>query len=697
MGTLLITKLVIATLVVPGLAKAGSGAEYQVGVGIADMTGPCADIGFMGYADIGQKGGGIHLRQFSRAFIFVRGDARAVLVTADIHSIDIGVRRQVVQNLQQRYGNLYSLRNVILTGTHTHSGPGGYLGNFLFGVSTLGFSRETFEAYVNGITRSIVNAHNQIVPARLFVSSTHVLNAQMNRSPFSYDQNPAEERQRYNSNTDTELTQLRVVKADGSLHGVLNWFAVHTTSMNMTNRLISSDNLGYAAMRMEKELNPGRAAGKPSIVGGFFSASLGDVSPNIRGPRCERSGQECDNQFRICDLFELCFAQGPGEDMFESTKKIGEAIFKGAMEALSLPGKEVRGSLRVVNQFLDMPRESGYRYDPVQRKFTNERVHGCVPSLGYSFASGTFDGANALNMTQGTLVSNPLLDAITSIIGKPTPADVACHAPKPILLATGRANFPLPWHPKIVTLSLINIGGFAVIGVPGEPSTMAGRRMKDVVADVLKQNGFEPKVVVSSSANDYAHYVTTFEEYQVQRYEAASTIYGPHTLDIFLNKLKEFTIASVVGNIIPQGPEPTDLLNQTISLIPSVPADNAPFGKNFGDVFQQPPEVVKAGEIVTVVFVGANPRNDLRQESSYVEVEKLEQGGWITVATDANWDTRFSVERVEGLFSSSIRATVTWRASNDRTLHRVAYNGAARGFLGNIVSFRGVSNPFMII
>lgn len=49
----------------------------------------------MGYADIGQKGGGIHLRQFSRAFIFVRGDARAVLVTADIHSIDIGVRRQV--------------------------------------------------------------------------------------------------------------------------------------------------------------------------------------------------------------------------------------------------------------------------------------------------------------------------------------------------------------------------------------------------------------------------------------------------------------------------------------------------------------------------------------------------------------------------------------------------------------------------
>lgn len=29
--------------------------------------------------------------------------------------------------------------------------------------------------------------------------------------------------------------------------------------------------------------------------------------------------------------------------------------------------------------------------------------------------------------------------------------------------------------------------------------------------------------------------------FQVQRYEGASTIYGPHTLDILLNKYDEFT------------------------------------------------------------------------------------------------------------------------------------------------------------
>lgn len=67
-------------------------------------------------------------------------------------------------------------------------------------------------------------------------------------------------------------------------------------------------------------------------------------------------------------------------------------------------------------------------------------VQGCVPGMGYSFASGTIDGANTLNITQGTIVGNPLLDAISGVIAEPTEEDVECHAPKPILLATGRVR-----------------------------------------------------------------------------------------------------------------------------------------------------------------------------------------------------------------------------------------------------------------
>lgn len=69
---------------------------------------------------------------------------------------------------------------------------------------------------------------------------------------------------------------------------------------------------------------------QPDIVAGFFSSDLGDVSPNTRGARCEFSGRECDHQFLICNHMERCFSEGPGRDMFESTKIIGTAVFEGA-------------------------------------------------------------------------------------------------------------------------------------------------------------------------------------------------------------------------------------------------------------------------------------------------------------------------------------------------------------------------------
>lgn len=58
---------------------------------------------------------------------------------------------------------------------------------------------------------------------------------------------------------------------------------------------------------------------------------------------------------------------------------------------------------------------------------------------------------------------------------------------------------------------------------------------KTVAETVTSQEGGEenPIVVVAGLSNTYTHYITTFEEYQRQRYEAASTIYGPHTLQAY--------------------------------------------------------------------------------------------------------------------------------------------------------------------
>ncbi|KAL4710666.1 hypothetical protein ACJJTC_003302 [Scirpophaga incertulas] len=672
------------------------GTTYRVGVGIADMTGPCTEIAFMGYAETSQVGQGIHLRQFARAFIFVQGDTRVVLVSAEIQSVGIAIRRQVVNNLQELYGDMYSLRNVIIAGTHTHSTPGGYLVDFLFDITIRGFSSEVYDAYVSGITRSIVRAHENMVPAKLTFAQTTVANIHMNRSPYSYEYNPAEERQRYEKDTDDTLTQVRIERADGRLHGVLNWFAIHTTSMNMTNQLISSDNLGYAALALEKRLNPSRLPGKGDVVAAFFPANLGDVSPNTRGARCEFSGNACDHHFLLCGVGERCYSQGPGEDMFDSTRIVGNAIYEGAVEALNSPGEDLNEGLAVVHQFVDMPEATAFKYDPIKMTFDMEApVNGCVAAMGYSFASGTIDGANNLNITQGTIINNDLLDSITAIVMNPTEEDRECHAPKPILLATGRGNVPLPWHPRVASASLVWLGGLAVAGVPGEPTTMAGRRVRRVVGAAMQQRGYTPRVVVGGLTNEYIHYVATYDEYQVQRYEAASTIYGPHTLDIMLNKFEELTIAAIEGTTLEEGPEPEDNRNRTRTLITPVVFDS-PGARRFGDVLLQPPPAVARGGTVSATFVAASPRNDLRQESSHAVVQRQELGQWVVYATDADWETRFTWERKSTLLATS-EATFSWQIPPSTPVgqYRLVYYGVAKMLIEQR-SFDGVSNTFTV-
>lgn len=51
-------------------ATAAPAPPLNVGAAIADVTGPAADINFMGYAMMGQVGRGLHFRLRARAFVF---------------------------------------------------------------------------------------------------------------------------------------------------------------------------------------------------------------------------------------------------------------------------------------------------------------------------------------------------------------------------------------------------------------------------------------------------------------------------------------------------------------------------------------------------------------------------------------------------------------------------------------------------
>jgi len=207
------------------------------------MTGPAVEINFMGYAVPGQRGTGIQQRLRARAFIMADDVKRVVFVSVDGGMGSDLVKMKVIDSLNDSLGeDLYTTENVAISGTHTHSGPAGYLQYVLFQMTSLGFVQETFDAWVNGISEAILMAHRNLEEGNVFVNQGSLYDSNINRSPTSYLLNPEEERAEYkDGDTDKTMLLLKFVAGSdsGETLGVLNWFAVHGTSMNNTNTLVS--------------------------------------------------------------------------------------------------------------------------------------------------------------------------------------------------------------------------------------------------------------------------------------------------------------------------------------------------------------------------------------------------------------------------------------------------------------------------
>ncbi|XP_034949883.1 neutral ceramidase [Chelonus insularis] len=673
-------------------------ASYNIGVGRADVTGPVAEIVFMGYAKIDQKGEGLHLRTYARSFIIDDGNERFVFVSVESAMIGHDVRAAVIRRLRDKFGNLYTEENVMISATHTHSSPGGYNLYMLFDLTTFGFIKQSFTALINGITTSIERAHDSIVPGKLFIDHGEVLDANINRSPMAYLNNPQSERNKYKYDVDKNMTQLQFIAADGRPLGIINWFAVHPTSMNNTNKLVSSDNVGYAAVLFEKMMNKDALVGQGEFVAAFASSNLGDVSPNTRGPKCEFSGNECSAQYTCPGKNEMCFASGPGKDMFESTRIIAHKLFNESTNIWNKKNAvELKGPVRIVHRFVKMPGQKAEFFN--QSTNNNEEVETCLPAMGYSFAAGTTDGPGSFAFEQGTKTSNPMWNAVRNFVAAPTDEDIKCHGAKPILLATGRMRLPYLWQPKIVSTHLAMVGDLVIAGVPGEFTTMSGRRTREMIASVVEENTkIQPVVVIAGLCNTYSDYITTPEEYEIQRYEGASTIYGPHTLTVYLKQYRELAAAATQGIKLEPGPSPPDLtLERLISLQTSVIYDTPKWGKDFGDCIHQSEKIVWPGDTVSVTFVAGHPRNNLMTGRSFLSVEKLENDTWIEIATDADWETRFHWVRTSVILGTS-EVEIKWEIplNAEPGKYRIGHFGSYRYIFGGIYPYQGHSNIFEV-
>ncbi|PTB68070.1 Neutral/alkaline nonlysosomal ceramidase [Trichoderma citrinoviride] len=709
-----------------------SDGRYLIGVGKADITGPVVEINMMGYANTDQVGSGVRQRLYSRAFIvgdLDQPDDRFIYLVLDTQAGDTAVRYGILRGLEElgpEYA-MYGHDNLAVTATHSHSGPGAWLNYLLPQITSKGFDKQSYQAIVDGCLLSIRRAHESLEPGSLTAGNTKVYGANINRSLYAYLANPAEERAKYNvsaeddGSVEKDLTLLKFSRAsDGKNIGVLTWFPTHGTSMLANNTLITGDNKGVAADLFEKRVR-GRDGETDDFVAGFSQASMGDASPNTLGGWCDDgSGERCDLKTSSCSssgMTKYCHARGPffreKDSGASSCFEIGKRQYEAAMELYASMEKQppnVKGSgVRAFHRFHDM---SDFQFQLPN----GSAVRTCSAALGYSFAAGTWDEPGHFDITQwGSDESNssPVWKALRWLVGAPSEEQVRCQAPKPILLNVGKTHKPYHWTPDIVDIQTFRVGQFIIIVSPGEATTMAGRRWKDAVAESSRTQlaeelgGREPIVVLGGPSNTYTHYITTEEEYGIQRYEGASTLYGPHTLAAYIDRTN--ALLHLLKDDAPRGepgsretgPLPPDNSDRSFGFNTGVLFDSPSHShQQFGDVIA---DVAKGqftpGERVTATFVGANPRNNLRLEQTFAAVEHRRPGEteWTVARDDSDWGLIYQWKRSSLLLGTS-SASVTWEIEAWATPgeYRLCYFGDAKSIDGEITAFEGRSAAFTV-
>ena len=214
-------------------------SNYTIGVGKADITGSPTQIGMMGYGEAGQIATGLRTRLYSRAFYFEHPQSkeRFVYVSAEIQGMQQSITVEVINRLKKNLPQAkLSEKNVILSVTHNHSGPGAYSWHALYNLSTKGFDKENLEAIVSGITQSIKRAYeNRKANSKVYIKSGRLFNSQFNRSPNAYQLNPKSEQEKYKEITDDGMTVLKIVGPDKKPVGMISWFALHASSVGKDN------------------------------------------------------------------------------------------------------------------------------------------------------------------------------------------------------------------------------------------------------------------------------------------------------------------------------------------------------------------------------------------------------------------------------------------------------------------------------
>ena len=544
----------------------------KVGAARIDIT-PNFEIPrpLLGWGDPRHFGYRAETQIYARTVAFEnRKKNRIIFSCVEVCFISESLRRGVMKRLLELASTLeFQEHEVVLTATHTHNSPGGYCHSVLYNLPSQGYYPDIYELFVEGITTSILEAWRKRKICTVKVASGELPTTErvaFNRSIDAWNENHDTVKYKYSERDHALFRQMDVLTAvddAGNTTALISWFAVHCTTVHRDFSAIHSDNKGVASLKVERSfLDRGQ-----ETIALFAQGASGDVSPNFKR-------YPFKNEVRGAFRDDLQSAEFNGEIQARYALSLGR-------RACALNDDQLDSILA--------------HHDCTRIPIPPEWVGGKIglttapAALGCPFMGGTDEGVGTPPVLLFGL--ELVLRLISKVYGwriqnKLQGTKLIC-----IDLAEGKVfgdvnldRLPLPgaidpyiklikfWSrlkvfrrqsmaPDIMPVQLFRIGSWGFAALPGEFTTQSGVRIRGLLTPLLQEMGIH-HIVLAGYANSYAGYITTEEEYQLQRYEGASTHFGRYTLlgymALYRQLAEKWLNRPAGGRLIPEKKPPSE-------------------------------------------------------------------------------------------------------------------------------------------
>ena len=584
-----------------GPAQAAS-ATLEAGAGKADIT-PKLGYYLGGWTRADRVAGGQHTRLHARALVLKRGDAKVALVSIDLFMIPGGLLKQIGDRLASRG---LSEQNILISASHTHSGPGGFanyptLNSAAPSLQTVD-NPTSFQNFFNPkpadpelyrflydqISKAIERADRDLAPAAAGWGSSRIVGLTRNRSIEAHLANhgiikgPGEGREEddpggYEHTIDPNVDVLRVDKIVrrgrktvrlpiGGWSTVANHGTVTKSSFQYYNGDHNASAMRIFELRVRRA---GRVPAKQEVVNAYGNSDEGDMSSGL-----SRAGPD-------------------------------QSDYVGRIEASAM----VRAWERAGRALKRKPQ--------LETRWT--RVCFC----GQEVEGGRVDDHSEVGqpfLTGSEEERGPLFDITgVSFEGVRSPVD---RGPQ------GHKNGgPLGDVPTRVPLLTVRVGPRMIASVPGEGTKEFGSRLRDAVTRAVAGAGIE-RVVIAGLANEFVLYFTTPEEYEQQHYEGGSTHFGRWSANLLLSEIPKLARALVRGEPAAAPAE----FDPTNGVVPNGPVYGN--GAASGSIMEQPAAAYPRLGQAAIAWRGGPEGLDRPLDKAFVTAERLVKGRWVPYDSD---------------------------------------------------------------